>query len=104
MRPLICAEPMLRAPRPEMVAESTLTGPDDWGFAGCGVCAFTATPAASATPRSVDESQRGDDESHRVILVFISRESFVKIRTTDKTRITHRGTETQRLNSDFKTQ
>src|SRR5438105_3246113 len=76
MRPLICAEPMLRAPRPEMVAESTLTGPDDCGFAGCGVCACTATPAASATPKSVDESQRGDDESRRVILVFISRESF----------------------------
>src|SRR5438270_12711648 len=69
MRPLICAEPMLRAPRPEMVAESTLTGPDDWGPAGCGVCACTATPAESATPRSVDESQR-------VILVFISGESF----------------------------
>src|SRR2546430_10628924 len=69
MRPLICAEPMLRAPRPEMVAESTLTGPDDCVFAGCGVCACTATPAPSATPRSVDES-------HRVILVFISGESF----------------------------
>src|SRR5256714_10140920 len=69
MRPLICAEPMLRAPRPEMVAESTLTGPDDCGLAGCGVCARTATPAASATPRSVDESRR-------VIIVFISRESF----------------------------
>src|SRR5438477_9361139 len=27
MRPLIAADPMLRAPRPEMVAESTLTGP-----------------------------------------------------------------------------
>src|SRR5216684_3085114 len=26
MRPLIAAEPMLRAPRPEMVSESTLTG------------------------------------------------------------------------------
>src|SRR6266581_3654204 len=26
MRPLIVAEPMLRAPRPEMVSESTLTG------------------------------------------------------------------------------
>src|SRR2546423_7421268 len=76
MRPLICAEPMLRAPRPEMVAESTLTGPDDCGLAGCGVCARTATPAASATPRSVDESQRGNDESRRVIIVFISRESF----------------------------
>src|SRR5256714_1893652 len=76
MRPLIAAEPMLRAPRPEMVAESTLTGPDDCGLAGCGVCARTATPAASATPRSVDESQRGGDESRRVIIVFISRESF----------------------------
>src|SRR2546423_7887179 len=76
MRPLIAAEPMLRAPRPEMVAESTLTGPDDCGLAGCGVCARTATPAASATPRSVDESQRGNDESRRVIIVFISRESF----------------------------
>src|SRR2546423_1195889 len=76
MRPLICAEPMLRAPRPEMVAESTLTGPDDCVFAGCGVCACTATPAPSATPRSVDESHRDDDESHRVILVFISGESF----------------------------
>src|SRR3954471_21388986 len=27
MRPLIAAEPMLRAPRPEIVSESTLTGP-----------------------------------------------------------------------------
>ena len=27
MRPLIAAEPMLRAPRPEMVSESTFTGP-----------------------------------------------------------------------------
>src|SRR5205809_8135435 len=30
MRPLIAAEPMLRAPRPEMVSESTLTGLFDW--------------------------------------------------------------------------
>src|SRR5947209_3318092 len=64
MRPLICAEPMLRAPRPEMVCESTLTGPEDCGFAGCGVCA--AAHATSAT-------RKNDEESQRVRLVFISR-------------------------------
>src|SRR5919199_3298031 len=68
-RPLIWAEPMLRAPRPEMVSESTLTGPDAWGFAGCGVCA--AAQAASARTRN-------DDENQRVSFVFISRESFFK--------------------------
>src|SRR6185436_8084706 len=35
MRPLIAAEPMLRAPRPDMVSESTFTG------VGCGTCAGT---------------------------------------------------------------
>src|SRR6266550_8047898 len=34
IRPLIAADPMLRAPRPEMVAESTLTGLFDWGTTG----------------------------------------------------------------------
>src|SRR5437588_307632 len=64
-RPLIAAEPTLRAPRPEKVWESTLTGPDACGFAGCGVCACAATPAASA-------KLRNDDDKRRVSFVFIS--------------------------------
>src|ERR1041385_6052221 len=63
MRPLIAAEPMLRAPRPEMVSESTLTGPFACGFAGRGVCA--ATHAANAKVSNVEDSQR-------VSFVFIS--------------------------------
>jgi hypothetical protein len=46
-RPDICAEPMLRAPRPEMVSESTLTGAFDCGPAGRGVCAEAVKEAAS---------------------------------------------------------
>src|SRR6266853_3816578 len=40
-RPLIAAEPMLRAPKPEMVSESTFTGP------GC--CAAASTGRAAST-------------------------------------------------------
>src|SRR5260370_18240146 len=43
MRPLIAAEPMLRAPRPEIVSESTFTG-----AAGCGVCAGALPPVVTA--------------------------------------------------------
>src|SRR5919205_3672033 len=57
-RPDICAEPMLRAPRPEMVSESTLTGALLCGLAGCGVCASAEEPAESMRARSGDESMR----------------------------------------------
>src|SRR6266849_1297646 len=53
IRPLIAAEPMLRAPRPEIVSESTFTG-----AAGCGVCAVAvpaiATAAAYVAQRPTD--------------------------------------------------
>src|ERR1051325_1624692 len=57
-RPDICAEPMFRAPRPEMVSESTLTGPLLCGFAGCGVCASAAEPKEKARIKNDDESRR----------------------------------------------
>src|SRR5437899_12464913 len=41
MRPLIAADPMLRAPNPEIVSESTSTG------AGCCADSMRATPATS---------------------------------------------------------
>src|SRR5437764_12671774 len=58
MRPLMAAEPMLRAPRPEMVSESTVTGLLDCGTTGAdspdvGVpppCVAAAASAAVAVP------------------------------------------------------
>src|SRR2546422_10471526 len=41
MRPLIAADPMLRAPNPEIISESTCTG------AGCCAGSMRATPATS---------------------------------------------------------
>src|SRR4051794_29137247 len=56
MRPLMAAEPMLRAPRPEMVSESTttarfdagagVTGADSPALAGCAGSAVAAFAAA----------------------------------------------------------
>src|SRR4029079_1945297 len=52
MRPLMAAEPMLRAPRPEMVSESTVTGLVLGGAAtgadspALGGCAGSAAPSA----------------------------------------------------------
>src|SRR5437870_1127824 len=74
MRPLIAADPMLRAPRPEMVSESTLTGLFDCGTTGAdspdvGVgppCVATAAPAvvpaaeAAAATRSEASGAAGD--------------------------------------------
>src|SRR3989475_12171325 len=50
MRPLIAADPMLRAPRPEMVAESTFT--DARGGAVCAPAA-PASRAASAAAQQL---------------------------------------------------
>src|SRR5215210_1603196 len=55
MRPDICAEPMLRAPRPETVSASTLTG----AFDGAGgVCAEALKEAANSKAMKVDERRR----------------------------------------------
>src|ERR1044072_2013182 len=61
---------MLRAPRPEMVSASTLTGAFDCGPEGRGVCASVVKEAARVKPKNVDESQR---ES----LLFMIGESFL---------------------------
>src|ERR1044071_9481771 len=67
MRPDICAEPMLRAPSPEIVSESTLTGPLLCGFAGRGVCAREERHAVSVRARA-----KRVDESRRESLVFMT--------------------------------
>src|ERR1044072_5555906 len=61
---------MLRAPRPEMVSASTLTGAFDCGPEGRCVSARVVKEAASVKPKNVDESQR---ES----LLFMIGESFL---------------------------
>src|SRR5689334_14517294 len=48
MRPLIAAEPMLRAPRPEMVSESTVTGLFDAGTTGADSPAVTGCVGSAA--------------------------------------------------------
>src|SRR4051794_27362621 len=53
MRPLMAAEPMLRAPRPEMVSASTVTGLLDCGTTGAdspAVGVAAAAPAAVPVP------------------------------------------------------
>src|SRR5229473_3735068 len=64
IRPLIAAEPMLRAPRPEIVSESTFTGAAD-----CGACAAALPAMARATAPA---AQRPIDRF--VIAQFPSRE------------------------------
>src|SRR2546428_9845278 len=49
MRPLIAADPMLRAPRPEMVAESTFTE------ARCGAVCAPAAPASRAVSAAAQQ-------------------------------------------------
>src|SRR5437763_873028 len=48
MRPLIAAEPMLRAPRPEMVSASTVTGLVDAGTTGADSPAVTGWAGSAA--------------------------------------------------------
>src|SRR5207244_5429619 len=48
MRPLMAAEPMLRAPRPEMVSESTLTGLFDCTTGADSPAAGVAAPCVAA--------------------------------------------------------
>ena len=55
MRPLIAADPMLRAPRPEMVSESTVTGLFDGA---------TGVPAASGAGGRPEED-RLEEREHR---------------------------------------
>src|SRR6476661_3963432 len=61
MRPLIAAEPILRAPRPDIVSESTLTG------VGCGVWA-TALNAHKLRHRIV---------AAQLVIVFIAIGPFL---------------------------
>src|SRR6266508_2020941 len=63
MRPLIAAEPMLRAPRPEMVSESTLTGLVDVGTTGAdspAVTGWAGSAAAFAVTVSEASGAAGD--------------------------------------------
>src|SRR5437588_9848541 len=78
MRPLIAAEPMLRAPRPEMVSESTVTGLFDCGTTGAdspevgvgsdvaedgGPAGADGAPAAGAPFGSVSEASGATGDS-----------------------------------------
>src|SRR2546422_10775493 len=69
MRPLIAADPMLRAPRPEMVAESTFT--DARGGAVC----------APAAPASRAVSAAAQQLPNRGVIIAQSLAGFWKRRS-----------------------
>src|SRR2546427_6042764 len=69
MRPLIAADPMLRAPRPEMVAESTFT--DARGGAVC----------APAAPASRTVSAAAQQLPNRGVIIAQSLAGFWKRRS-----------------------
>src|SRR2546422_8254002 len=70
MRPLIAADPMLRAPRPEMVAESTLTE---------GRCGAVCAPAAPASRTVSAAAQQVPD---RGVVIAQSLAGFWKRRSS----------------------
>src|SRR2546422_11194224 len=70
MRPLIAADPMLRAPRPEMVAESTLTE---------GRCGAVCAPAA---PASKTVSAAAQQLPNRGVIIAQSLAGFWKRRSS----------------------
>src|SRR2546427_5600179 len=70
MRPLIAADPMLRAPRPEMVAESTFT--DARGGAVC----------APAAPASRTVSAAAQQLPNRGVIIAQSLAGFWKRRSS----------------------
>src|SRR3989442_12534890 len=70
MRPLIAADPMLRAPRPEMVAESTLTE---------GRCGAVCAPAA---PASKTVSTAAQQLPNRGVVIAQSLAGFWKRRSS----------------------
>src|SRR5579863_5774845 len=57
MRPLIAADPMLRAPRPEMVSESNLAGPLATG--GVGIASAGAVAGGAVAAAGVAEAWLG---------------------------------------------